>query len=435
MRKLYRNARLQDVDALQDILVEDGKFAGIAPHIETEGAEVIDLAGRLTLPPYVEPHIHLDCVYTGLQDGAANRSMTLFEGIKNWSTVKATVSVGEMKERAKRAIREEMSHGVQFIRTHVDVTNPKQTSLKALLELREELKDLVTIQIVAFPQEGIYSFPNGAALLEEALRMGADCVGAIPHYELAREFGEKSLHKVVELAQKYDKLIDAHCDETDDDQSRFLELLTALTYQAGIGDRTTASHTCSFGSANGAYAFRLMKTLVKAKLSFVSCPTENISLEGRQDSYPKRRGLTRVKELHDAGINVCFAQDSIADPWYPLGNGNLMNILDHGIHICQMMSFAEIDHAFDLITVNSARALHILDQYGIEEGKPANFIVLDADSPFEAIRQRADVLRSVHGGEELFVREPARIETDIPLLRADASSTTDKNYKIITDKA
>lgn len=416
MRKLYRNARLQTSEILQDILVEDGVFAGIGPHLHAEGATLIDLGGKLVAPPYVDPHIHLDYVYTAHQEGAANQTGTLFEGIQRWSETKAGASIEEIKKRARKAVREEMTAGVQYIRTHADVTDPSMTSLKALLELREELKDIVTIQIVAFPQEGMYAYKGGDELVEEGLRMGADCVGAIPHFELAREFGEKSVHKAVELALKYDKLIDLHCDETDDDQSRFLELLTALTYQAGIGERTTASHTCSFGSANNAYAFRLMKTLVRAKLNFISCPTENIYLEGRQDSYPKRRGLTRVKELHDAGINVCFAQDSISDPWYPLGNGNLMNILDHGIHICQMMSFEEIDHALDLITVNGARTMHLLHQYGIEVGKPANFIVIDASSPFEAIRQRAGVLRSVREGRELFVRIPASIQSDIPLL-------------------
>jgi len=416
MKKIYRNARLQDTAELQDILVEDGKFEAIAPHLEAADAEVIDLSGKLTVPPYVDPHIHLDYVYTARQEGATNQTGTLFEGIQRWSETKAGATTEEIKKRARKAVREEVTAGVQYIRTHADVTDPSQTSLKALLELREELKDIVTIQIVAFPQEGMYAYKGGDELVEEGLRMGADCVGAIPHFELAREFGEKSVHKAVELALKYDKLIDLHCDETDDDQSRFLELLTALTYQAGIGELTTASHTCSFGSANNAYAFRLMKTLVRAKLNFISCPTENIYLEGRQDSYPKRRGLTRVKELHDAGINVCFAQDSISDPWYPLGNGNLMNVLDAGIHIAQMMSFDEIDHALDLITVNGARTMHILDQYGIEVGKPANFIVLDADSPFEAIRQRAGVIRSVRDGKELFTKIPAKVQSDIALL-------------------
>ena len=242
-------------------------------------------------------------------------------------------------------------------------------------------------------------------------------MGGIPHYELAREFGDKSVHKVVDLAVKYDRLIDIHCDETDDIQSRFLELLTALSIMEGIGEKTTASHTCSFGSADNSYAFKLMKNLKKARLNFISCPTENIYLQGRQDTYPKRRGITRVKELYNNGINVCFAQDSIQDPWYPLGNGNLMNVLDNGIHIAQMMSFEEIDNVLDLITVNGARTMHLTDSYGIELGKPANFIVLDAESEFEAVAERADVSASVRNGEFLFKKAPVAYEAQNDFLK------------------
>lgn len=336
-------------------------------------------------PPYVEPHIHLDYVFTAQKDNFQNKTATLFEGIQCWSEAKSSLTISEIKSRALKALKQQILYGVQYVRTHIDITDPNFTALKALLEIKEELKNIVTIQIVAFPQEGIYSYKNGDKLLEEALKMGADCVGGIPHYELARELGEKSIHKIVELATKYNKLIDVHCDETDDSQSRFLELLNALVYLEGIGKYTTASHTCSFGSADNSYAFRLMQQLKKSNINFVSCPTENIYLQGRQDTYPKRRGLTRVKELYRAGINVCFAQDSILDPWYPLGNGNLMNILDHGIHISQLMTTNDINNALDLITINGAKALNIDDSYGIKCGNNANFIVLDAKNEFDAI--------------------------------------------------
>ena len=416
MKKLYKNAALAGCQGLQDILVEDGRFTAIQAGLPEDDAQAIDLQGRLVVSPYVDPHLHLDYVYTARGAGAKNNTGTLFEGIQRWSETKAGATVEEIKERARKAVREEMLSGVQYIRSHVDVTDPKLTAMKAMLELKEELKDIVTIQLVAFPQEGMYAYQGGAELVEEGLKMGADCVGGIPHFELAREFGEKSVHKAVELAVKYDKLVDIHCDETDDDQSRFLELLTALSIIEGIGERTTASHTCSFGSVNNAYAFRMMSNFKKADINFISCPTENIYLQGRQDSYPKRRGLTRVKELFQAGINVCFAQDSISDPWYPLGNGNMMNILDHGIHICQMMSFEEIERAFELITVNGAKTMHVQKEYGLEAGKPANFLVLEADSVFEAVRQRAGVLRSVRNGKELFARQPVKIESSIDLL-------------------
>lgn len=416
-KKKFINAKIKGVDELQEMLVEDGVFKEISSHIEVSDCPVIDLQGKLTLPPYVDPHIHLDYVFTARKQGAKNGTGTLFEGIQRWSETKSDLTVEEIKARAVRAVRKELSHGVQYIRTHADVTDPSLTSLKAMLELREELKDLVTIQIVSFPQEGMYAYPGGDERVEEGLKMGADCVGGIPHYELAREFGDKSVHKVVDLAVKYDRLIDIHCDETDDIQSRFLELLTALSIMEGIGEKTTASHTCSFGSADNSYAFKLMKNLKKARLNFISCPTENIYLQGRQDTYPKRRGITRVKELYNNGINVCFAQDSIQDPWYPLGNGNLMNVLDNGIHIAQMMSFEEIDNVLDLITVNGARTMHLTDSYGIELGKPANFIVLDAESEFEAVAERADVSASVRNGEFLFKKAPVAYEAQNDFLK------------------
>ena len=213
------------------------------------------------------------------------------------------MTVEQMKERIYSGIRKEMLHGVQAIRTHIDVTDPTFTSLKAALEVRDEVKDILDLQIVAFPQEGMYAYKDGDKLVEEGLKMGTDCVGAIPHFELAREFGEKSIHKTIELAVKYNKLIDVHCDETDDTQSRFLELLNALALMEGIGTRTTASHTCSFGSADNSYAFRMMKLFKKSGINFISCPTENVYLEGRQDTYPKRRGITRVttydKDLYE----------------------------------------------------------------------------------------------------------------------------------------
>ena len=389
--KKFINANIYRNEDATEILVEKGVITQIGKNLPMSEEE-IDLKGRLVVPPYVDAHLHLDYVYTGRNDGATNDTGTLFEGIARWHDVKKHQTYEDAKERALRGIQEEVSKGVQFIRTHIDVDDPKLTGLKAMLEIREELKDNVTIQIVAFPQEGMYAYKGGDEMVEEALKMGADCVGSIPHFEWAREIGEKSIHKTVELAVKYDKLIDVHCDETDDVMSRFVELLNALAMAEGIGPRTAASHTCSFGSADNAYAFRMMGLFQKSGLNFIALPTENAYLQGRQDTYPKRRGLTRVKEFWESGINVCFGQDSINDPWYPAGNGNLMNILDNGIHLAQTMSFDQLDTCLDLITFNGAKTLNIEDQYGIEAGKPANFLVLDATTPFEAVRQRADVL-------------------------------------------
>ena len=413
MKKKFFNAKIYRNDSATEIIVENGKITQIGTNLP-KCDEEIDLNGKLVLPPYVDPHLHLDYVYTLSelgQEGAG--SGTLFEAIALWPQFKKTLKIESVKRLALKGIKDEVSQGVQHIRTHIDVTDPNFTALKAMLEMKEEMKDIVDIQIVAFPQEGMYMYKGGRDLVEEALKMGADVVGGIPHYEPAREFGEKSVHDTVELALKYDKMIDVHCDETDDPHSRFLELLNALVYLEGYGSKTTASHTCSFGSADDSYAFRMMDIFKKSKINFISCPTENVYLQGRQDTYPKRRGLTRVKEFIESGINVAFAQDSINDPWYPMGNGNMMNILDNGIHLAQIMSKKDVETNFDLITYNGARCLNIQDRYGLEVGKAANFIVLNESTVYEAIRKRVEVLASVRNGEFLFRRK--EMAYDIPL--------------------
>ena len=411
MKKKFFNTKIYRNDSATEFIVENGKITQVGTNLPKCDNE-IDLEGKLIMPPYVDPHLHLDYVYTGRNDGGNVKSGTLFEGIERWHHIKKTQGIGDAKNRALEGIREEVSHGIQYIRTHIDVTDPDLTGLKAMLELREELKDKVTIQIVSFPQEGMYAYKNGYELVEEGLKLGADCVGGIPHFEWAREIGEKSVHSTVELAMKYNKMIDVHCDETDDVMSRFLELLNALVMTEGIGEKTTASHACSFGSADNAYANRMIGLFKKSKINFITPPTENAYLQGRMDNYPKRRGLNRVKELLEEGINICFAQDSINDPWYPLGNGNMMNVLDNGIHLTHLASYDEIEKSFDLITYNGAKTM-MIDDYGLEVGKSANFIVLNESDEFEAIRKRVGVLASVRNGEYLFKRTQPTY--DIPL--------------------
>lgn len=415
--KKFTNAVIYGYKDANEILVENGKIKAIGRELGPAD-EVIDVEGKMISAPYVDPHLHLDYVYTLSelgQDGAG--SGTLFEAIEMWPKFKSSLTVDSVKRLALKGIYDEVSQGVQYIRTHIDVTDPKFTALKAMMELKEEMKNIVDIQIIAFPQEGMYTYKGGLELVEEALKMGADVVGGIPHYEPAREFGEKSVHDIVRLAMKYDKLIDVHCDETDDPQSRFVELLNALVLMEDYGSRTTASHTCSFGSADNSYAYRMLDLFKKSKMNFISCPTENAYLQGRQDTYPKRRGLTRVKEFLENGINVAFAQDSINDPWYPMGNGNLMNILDNGIHLAQIMSPSDIETNLDLITYNGARCLNIQDTYGLEAGKDANFIILNGNSSFDVIRNRANVLASVRKGEYLFKKKPEEFEVKLELAK------------------
>lgn len=409
---VYKNAKLRHSSELTDLVVAEGKFKKIGKNagVAYPNARVVDLGGKLTCTPYVESHIHLDYVHTATLPKEATASGTLFEAIDKWSDSKAMLTTDVIKNRAREAVKNQVYTGVQYIRTHVDVTDPNLTAFKAMLELKEELKDTVTMQLIAFPQEGYYAYRGGDELVEEAVKMGADVVGGIPHFEFTREDGVRSVHKAFEIAQKYDKLIDIHCDETDDEQSRFSEILASEAYFSGMHDRVTASHTCALGSVNNAYAFKMMTKFQKAELNFISCPTENCYLQGRYDGYPKRRGLTRIQELTQNGINVSFAQDSISDPWYPLGNGNLIHQVDFGLHLGHMMSVDEINHGLDFITKNGAKTLHISnDEYGIEEGKRASFIVLDSVSEFEAIRNRSGIIRSVRDGKTLVEKEPARI--------------------------
>lgn len=416
MRKIiaYKNAKLRHREGLYDIVTEGEKIIGIAKDSagKYSDAEIVDLGGRLVCEPYVESHIHLDYVYTADIPAEETASGTLFEAIEKWSGSKHQLSKEDIKKRAYKGILTEMRNGVQYIRTHVDVTDPEFTAFQAMLEVKEEVKDKVDIQLIAFPQEGMYAYRDGDKLVEQALKMGADVVGGIPHYEFTREDGVKSVKKAIELACRYDKLVDIHCDETDDDQSRFVEMIAAEAYFSGLKDRVTASHTCAMGSYNNAYAFKLMSKLAQSGINCISCPTENTYLQGRYDNYSKRRGLTRIDELTAAGVNVSLGQDSISDPWYPLGNGNLMNQLDFAIHISHLMSVEQIWNALDYITVNGAKTLHLSD-YGIREGSSASFIVIDAPNEFEAVRERAGIIRSVRKGRTIFEKKPAVIMTDI----------------------
>lgn len=412
---IFTNAMLQNREGLTDIAVAGDIFLKIQPDLTAlfPEAETTDLGGRLVIPPYVDSHIHLDYVNTALLSKTANHSSTLFEGIECWANQKESFTEEEIKERAREVIRDLIGYGVQYVRTHVDVTEPSLRGMRAMLELREEMRPYMRIQLVAFPQEGMLSFPGGAELVEEGLRMGADAVGAIPHWEFTREMGIDSVRRAVELAVRYDRLVDVHCDETDDEQSRFLETLAAAAHHAGIGARVTASHACASGAYNGAYFQRLLRLVQISGMNFAICPPENLHLQGRWDGYPKRRGIARVAELLDAGVNVSFGQDSICDPWYPMGTGNPLNVLDVGVHACQLTDLERSAGCLDLVTVNGARTLGLEPgEYGIEEGRPANFLVLDAYRTFDAVRRHARVLRSVREGRMLFTREPDRMHSD-----------------------
>ncbi len=405
------NAVLRQQEGLFSITYNNGIFEAIekqASLIQTVDVDTIDAQQQLVMAPLVDPHIHLDAVLTA-GEPEWNMSGTLFEGIERWGQRKATITFEDTKLRALKTLDMLIEHGIQHVRTHVDVTDPSLTAMRAMLEVKEEIKDKVNLQIVAFPQEGIESFKNGRALMEEAVKLGADVVGGIPHFEYTREKGVSSVHFLMDLAEKYNCLVDVHCDEIDDPPSRFLEVLADEAHVRGRGERVTASHTTAMGSYDNAYCYKLFRLLKRSKINFISCPTESIHLQGRFDSYPKRRGLTRVPEIDRAGMNICFAQDSIRDPWYPVGNGNIIRILDAGLHICHMLGYEDLQRCLDFVSDNSAKTLCLGDQYGIEVGRPASFIIMPAKNDYEVVANQVKAILSVRNGKIIMQRQQEQV--------------------------
>lgn len=408
---LFTNLRIENASETSSVRIEDGKFSEIAPHLEPmPGEETLDMKGKLALPPFIESHIHLDATQTA-GEPRYNESGTLFEGIELWSERKPLLTKEDVKQRAKTTLRMQAQNGIQYVRTHVDVTDPSLIATEALLELREEIAEEITLQVVAFPQEGILSYPNGTDLLENALKMGADVVGAIPHYEFTREYSVESLNIAMNLAEKYDKLVDVHCDEIDDEASRGLETLATRALESGMKERVTASHTTAMHSYNNAYAQKLYRLLTMSGINIVSNPLVNTHLQGRIDTYPKRRGLTRVKELLAHEVNVSMGHDDVLDPWYPLGTGNMLDVVHMGLHVGHMMGYNEIMDSYRFITHNAARTLHVEDDYGFAVGNSANFIVLDGENFYDVLNRKAVVLQSYRKGELIASTKPA--ETDL----------------------
>lgn len=411
---LVKNVRLQGREGLWEIEVKNGVITQISRSVDGSVDDEIDGMCGIAVPPFVEPHIHYDTALTAT-DTRPNQSGTLMEAIEIWSKRKEELTVQDVKKRALETMNMQVSHGVQFVRTHVDVSGPKLTALEALLELKEEVSPYISMQIVGFPQLGIENNIHGFELLEEAIKMGVDVIGGIPHFEWTREDGVRSIKRIFSLADKYQLPVDFHCDETDDEQSRFSEVIAAEANKRGMGSLVTASHTTAMHSYNDSYVSKLFRIFRESGIHFIANPLVNMNLQGRFDHYPKRRGLTRVKEMLDENINICFGTDDIYDPFYPMGTGNLLPVLHVGLHACHLMGANQIADSLDLITYNGAKTLGIEENYGIEIGKPANFIILDAESEFDAIRKQAVVTYAVRNGKVISKTIPSQTETALKI--------------------
>jgi cytosine deaminase len=418
---ILRHARLAGQDTLTDLGVVDGRI--VAAGADSTATEVIDLAGRLVTPPLVEPHIHLDAVLTVGQP-RPNVSGSLFEGIAVWAERVADLTYEDVQSRVRQVLRWQLASGVQHVRSHVDVCDPELRALRALVDLREEVRGLIDLQLVAFPQQGILGFEGGRELMRQAVGLGADVVGGIPHYELTREDGVESVRFAMALADEHGLRVDIHCDETDDEHSRFVEVMVAETIRRGMSGRVTASHTTAMHSYNNAYAHRLIANIARAGLHMVTNPLDNAVLQGRFDTGPIRRGHTRVKQLQEAGVNVCIGHDSVMDPWYPLGYGDPLQAAFVLVHLGQMSGDSELRRLIDMITVNPAAALGLPD-YGLRPGGRADLVVFDAPSEADALRLVAPRTLVLRGGQVVARSTPAQrsvvwngVEEPVTFLRA-----------------
>ena len=394
---LVRNATLPDGREAHDLLVIDGRIAAIGTGLAAPaGAKIVEAAGQLLSPPFVDPHFHMDATLShGLP--RVNQSGTLLEGIALWGELKPQLLHEALVERALQYCDWAVAKGLLAIRTHVDVCDDRLLAVRALLQVKQTVAPWLDLQLVAFPQDGLLRSPRALANLERALDLGVDVVGGIPHFERTMAEGAESVRILCELAERRSLRVDMHCDETDDPLSRHVETLAFHTERLGLHGRVTGSHLTSMHSMDNYYVSKLLPLMREAGLHAIANPLINITLQGRHDTYPKRRGMTRVPELMAAGVNVAFGHDCVMDPWYSLGSGDMLEVAHMGLHVAQMTSQVQMRACFDAVTVNAARAMG-LEGYGLQVGHPADFVLLQASDPVEAIRLRANRLLVVRRG-------------------------------------
>ncbi|MFK4824405.1 amidohydrolase family protein [Paenochrobactrum sp. BZR 588] len=404
---IVRNANLPDGREKQDILVKDGKIADVLPSHQATDAKAtqeIDAQDQLVTPPFVDPHFHMDATLSlGLP--RMNTSGTLLEGIALWGELKPMLTREAMVERALRYCDLAVSQGLLAIRSHVDVSDPRLLTAEAMIEVREKVAPYIDLQLVAFPQDGYYRSPGAVDLVNRSLDMGLDVVGGIPHFERTMADGAASLEALCRIAAERGLPVDIHCDESDDPMSRHVETLAAETMRFGLQGRVSGSHLTSMHSMDNYYVSKLIPLIAEAQMNAIPNPLINITLQGRADTYPKRRGMTRVPELMAAGINVSFGHDCVMDPWYSMGSGDMLEVGHMALHVAQMTSIEGKQQIFDAITVNSAKTLGLKD-YGLAKGCNADFVVLQARDTLEALRLKANRLIVVRRGKILAETAP-----------------------------
>jgi cytosine deaminase len=416
---IIRNANLPDGRNGMDIAVKNERIVELGPKLNAQATREIDATGRLATPPFVDSHFHMDSTLTYGQP-RVNESGTLLEGIELWGELKPHLTLESIKTRAVQLCHWAIARGTLAIRSHVDVSDDRLITVRALLEVREEIKPYIDLQLVAFPQDGYFRRPESAANLQRALDLGIEVVGGIPHFERTMEQGAASIKALCEIAAKRGLRVDMHCDESDDPLSRHIETLTFHTQRLGLEDRVTGSHLTSMHSMDNYYVSKLIPLMTEARIHAVANPLINITLQGRNDTYPKRRGMMRVKELMAAGINVAFGHDALMDPWYSFGTYDMIEVAHMGLHVAQMTGGEQMRPIFEAITINGARALG-LEGYGLEPGCHADIVILQARDPQEALRLKPVRLHVIRRGKVIAETSPvlSRLEMQDQTIEVD----------------
>ena len=409
---IIKNANLSDGQVGIDIACKDGIIASIGAGIDANAENVIDAKGLLVSPPFVDPHFHMDATLS-LGTPRMNVSGTLLEGIALWSELKPVQTVEQIIERALRYCDLAVSMGIGAIRSHVDICDNTLKGVEALLEVQKKVAPYLDLQLVAFPQDGIFRDPDAKTNLINALDKGVDVVGGIPHFERTMQDGTDSIKYLCEVAAERGLMVDMHCDESDDPHSRHIETLAFETSRLGLNGRVSGSHLTSMHSMDNYYVSKLIPLMVEAEIHAIPNPLINIMLQGRHDSYPKRRGQTRVPELRDAGINIGFGSDCVMDPWYSLGKADMLDVAHMGLHVGQLSSRLDMEWCFDAVTTNSAKIMG-LEGYGLKKGCKANMVILQANDRIDAIRLRANRLSVIRAGKIISSSEPFVAELDLP---------------------
>ena len=409
---LVKNATLPDGRTRMSIAVRDSKIVEVTQGLDAPAHDVIDAQGLLVSPPFVDAHFHMDATLSyGLP--RVNQSGTLLEGIALWGELKPWLTQEALVERALTYCDWAVGKGLLAIRSHVDICDPRLLAVEALLEVKRRVAPYLDLQLVAFPQDGVLRDPQGMDKLKRALAMGVDVVGGIPHFERTMGEGAVSVKLLCELAASQGKLVDMHCDESDDPLSRHIETLTFETQRLGLQGRVTGSHLTSMHSMDNYYVSKLLPLIAQAQINVVSNPLINITLQGRHDTYPKRRGMTRVPELLAHGVTVAFGQDCVMDPWYSLGSGDMLEVASMGLHVAQMTSQAAMRQCFESITTHPARIMQ-LEGYGLAAGCHADFVLLQARDPVEAIRLRAARLKVFRRGKMIASAPASTASLNLP---------------------